>query len=82
MSRPPSYNTLRKWARETLALSRIEGDDITNAFGIGQANTTLLAEIMVIERNLPREWLDDETSILWDVVSDASEEYNKEHGLK
>lgn len=66
---------LVKWMKNYLTEAREEGlNDLINCYGIGEVNTTLLAEDCAYDSGIVESSvLDDETHVIWDAVIDAAE---------
>lgn len=67
------------YALSLLEESREAGDEMTNAFGIGQVNTTLLAETLADDCGMDE--LDDDSSLVWDAAFEAARKYERKYGI-
>lgn len=73
------YRLLVNWMKRYLESARDEGlGELINNFGIGEVNTTRLAEDAAYDSGLiedAEDALNEETHIVWDAAVDAGEWY-------
>lgn len=81
------YSKFKKMADKTLSDAKWDFDhhgvlgELVNAFGIGQVNTTLLAEMVVNENGLDESLLDgDIGDPLWMACIDAGQDFEERTG--